>query len=350
VGAEEPIDASALQAVAEAVGSSVTTRQLELWRYRGLLPRPSRQKGARARWLYPPGTDEQLLRLLHWRGQAPSLDLVRIGLWLDGFDIALEGVRASVASFVDGWFSMLDRERPARTDDEGATVDAIAGRFARMRGRAPVPHVVRMSLAERTRAYGYMVAVMFDMSDEVERRRADAVLLERMLGLRSGLGRGLAAVVGLEAVSEQLARLPAPELARRVIDEASDEEYEFVRHLLQVTTVWMPLLLPLLLDEAGVSARQFETLVRDAFSNIPPGFYPFLTCVFLVSLHAKRPGPTELRSHLSTLGSGAFGLELLKELPASARREVFNKLPERTQIAVAGELQRQRRSAAHERS
>jgi hypothetical protein len=345
---ESWIDAEALQAAARASGTPVTSRQLELWRYRGLLPRPTREKGGRARWLYPPGTREQLLRLLHWRDRAPSLDLVRIGLWIDGFAIGLPGVRTSLLSFVDAWTSMLERERSQNTEDQAATVDALARRFAGMRSRAPVPHAVRMTLADRTRAYGYMVAVMFNMKEEVERRRGDAALLERMLGLRSGHSGGLSAAIALDDVSDQIARLPAPDMAARVIAEASEDEYEFVRSLVQVMTIWTPLLIPLLLDEGSAKAQPFATILRAFFSEIPPGFYPLVLCALLVSLHAKGPDPTELRTHVATLASGVVDVDLLNELPAGTRREAFDKLPERTKADVVDELHRRRNSPAQQ--
>jgi hypothetical protein len=44
-------------------------RKLETWRSEGLLPKPQRQgqDGLRPRWISPPGTDHQLLRLLELR-------------------------------------------------------------------------------------------------------------------------------------------------------------------------------------------------------------------------------------------------------------------------------------------
>lgn len=343
---EDWVDAEALQAAARASGTPVTARQLELWRYRGLLPRPTRHKGGRALWLYPPGTREQLLRLLHWRDRAPSLDLVRVGLWLDGFAIDVEGVRASLVSFVDAWTSMLEREEPPGKRDQVATVDALARRLASMRSRAPLPHLVRMTLVERTRAYGYMVAVMFNATEEIERRRDDAVLLERILGLRSGRADGLSAAMGLDAVSDQLARLPTPDIARRVIAEASDDEYELVRRVVQMMTIWTPVLAALLLNEGGAKAQPFATLMRNFFSDIPPGFYPFLLCVLLVSLHAKDLDQTALRTHVAALASGVVDAELLTELPAGTRRDAFKKLPERTQADVKSELRLRHKSTA----
>jgi hypothetical protein len=101
------VDTQALMAMAKAAQIPVTARQLELWRYRGLLPRPVRQPGGRAVWLYPPGTEQQLLRLLHWRERTPSLEHVRLGLWIEGFPIDLAGVRGALLTFVDAWTRLL---------------------------------------------------------------------------------------------------------------------------------------------------------------------------------------------------------------------------------------------------
>ena len=58
------IDAPGLIALAAEHGYKVSARSLELWRYRGLLPRGEQPTG-RAAWLYPPVSKGQLLRLLH---------------------------------------------------------------------------------------------------------------------------------------------------------------------------------------------------------------------------------------------------------------------------------------------
>jgi DNA-binding transcriptional MerR regulator len=340
VSRQEPIDAQVLQDAAAARGTRVTARQLELWRYRGLLPRPVRQSGGRGRWVYPARTIEQLHRLLYWRERAGTLDLIRIGLWIDGFPIALEGVRRALASFVDEWASMLVRERPSEKDDPTATIDAFARRLAGMRGRALVPRVVRMTVDERTRAYAYMLAVMFDLQGEVERRSGDAWLVERMLGLRSGRGGGLAAAIALESVSERLARLPQPDEVSGVIADVTDDEFEFVRRLVQVMTVWTPLLLPLLLDDVGAKAEPFATLARSFFADTPPGFYPFIVVTLLVMLRAKGRDHADLRTHVLALTPGAVDVEMLRTLPVGARRGAFEQLPKQTKAVVLTELQR----------
>ena len=335
---EEPIDARGLQAAAETCGETVTSRQLELWRYRGLLPRPVRQPGGGGRWVYPPGTREQLRRLLYWRERAGNLELIRIGLWIDGFAIELEGVRRALASFVDAWASMLARERPSETHDPLETIDVLARKLAGMRSRAPVPHVVRMTLEERRRAYGYMLAVMFNFQTEIERRSGDAWLVERMIGLRSGRGGGLAAAIALESASERLARLPSPDKAAGVIADATGDEFEFVRRLVQMMTVWGPLLLPLVLDDAGAKAEPFATLARDFFADTPPRFYPFVLVALLVMLRAGEPDQADLRAHVVALAPGAVGVEMLRTLPAGTRRGAFEQLPAQSKAAVLTEL------------
>ena len=346
VRADESIDTGALQLVAKASGASVTERQLELWRYRGLLPRPVRRPGGGGRWVYPPGAPEQLRRLLYWRERAGNLDLVRIGLWIEGFPVAREGVRRALGSFVDGWATALARERGSETDAPAATIDVLARKLAGMRSRAPVPHVVRMTLEERRRGYGFMLAVMFNVETEIERRSGDAWLVERMIGLRSGRGGGLAAAFALESVSERLARLPSPDKAVGVISDATEDEFEFVRRLVQVMIVWGPLLLPLVLDGEGAKAEPFATLARDFFADTPPRFYPFVVVALLVMLRAGGPDEAELRAHVAALAPGALDVDMLRNLPAGTRRGAFDRLPEEHQTAVMAELHRDRATPA----
>lgn len=151
-------------AAAASEGHSVTARSLELWRYRGLLPRPRRQAGGRALWLYPAETELQLARLLYWRTRTRSHDEILLVLWVEGFPIELGRVQAALSAFLARWTKMIAQETEGSGEEgEAALVDSLARKLARMRGKAPLPHLVRMRLNDRERAYGYMVATMFGM-------------------------------------------------------------------------------------------------------------------------------------------------------------------------------------------
>lgn len=340
VDAETWTSGDELIALAADHGEAITPRSLELWRYRGLLPRPVRRDGGRAVWLYPPGTDRQLLRLLHWRTRVRDLELIRVTLWVEGFPIDLEGVRGALSAAFDAWAAAIARERPAGDGaDLTSAVDALARKMAAMRGRAVVQRVVRMKAAERTRAYGYMLALMFGLEEEIERRKDDALLLERMVGLRSGRGGGLATVMPTGIDEQRLVRLPPPSEVKRVIVTASDDEYEFVRRMVQMMVIWTPLLLPLLLSEYGANADGFVTLVRGMFDELRPSFYPLLVGALLVLLHGKDATGEELHQHIRALEPGRLDLEFLLSLPTEVRAGALAGLPADRKELVASHIE-----------
>lgn len=244
------VDSHVLIDLAAEHGREITQRTLELWRYRGLLPRPQRRPGGRAVWLYPPSTARQLLRLLHWRERSKTLDEVRVALWVEGFAIELETVRKALGEVVDAATSAFRRELgPA--ESRSSTIDLLARKLAAMRSRAPIPRVVRMRSGERARAYGYMLALVSGDRAELEQRKDDAMLLDRMLGLRSGHGSGLAELSPLTGeLVQALPGISAKEV-QHVIGSASEEEYEFVRLLARSLLLWVPMLLPLMRSSPG---------------------------------------------------------------------------------------------------
>lgn len=314
LSSREPTSAQLLVLAASA-GHDVNERTLELWRYRGLLPRPSRARGA---WTYPAGTERQLLALLRWREQTRSLELIRIALWVRGFPIELESVRGALRQFVAAWAEAFERERHAAgldsTDDLPGAVDALARRLASMRSKAPVAKAVRMTVAERSRAYGYIVALMFGLSDELERRNDDWPLVERMVGFRRGRGGGLAAALEPGAL-KPIMPFPTMAEAEAAVDNASAEEYEFVRRLLHLMITWTPMLLRLAVTTEGDRARDFVAIASRFAQDPPVSIYAPAVLFHLVALHRKEPTGAELREHVSALDPEQVNQELASLLP-----------------------------------
>ena len=81
------LDSTALLEVATQAGTAISDRMLETFRAQGLILRPQRvgYRGRAPMWLYPAGTDRQLLCLLRWRRQTKDPDTLKVLLWLDGF-------------------------------------------------------------------------------------------------------------------------------------------------------------------------------------------------------------------------------------------------------------------------
>ena len=145
------LDSRTFHAVAAEHG--VTARSLELWRSRGLLPAPTRQPKGRAVWLYPPGSERQLKRLVHWRSKTRSLSLVAIALWIEGFPIETERIRTALRRITDQLASELDLN-----GDVSAFIDRQARKLAGARGKNSLPRVVKMKRDERVRACAYLLA------------------------------------------------------------------------------------------------------------------------------------------------------------------------------------------------
>jgi hypothetical protein len=306
-------DSAALIDIAVAHGYKATPRSLELWRYRGLLPRPERQTSGRAVWLYPPGTEHQLLRLLHWRGRTRNLGEVLLALWIEGFEIELDYVREALVRFVDRWDAMIKAEVAGTSkEDEGALVDSLARKFARMRGEAGLPRGSRMRLSDRERACGYLVAAMFGMNDELAKRETDLPHLERLLGIRRGHDGGLSPELGLKNGDAQVARLPTPEEAREPVQTARPYELEFVRRVIRVFLVVLPAVLPALLADQAAKAVDVIDFARRSFTDSPPALFPFMVTVFLVSLRAKELALEDLREPMDALDPSAITQEVME--------------------------------------
>ncbi|MGO9490379.1 MAG: hypothetical protein ACLQBB_15310 [Solirubrobacteraceae bacterium] len=306
-----------LMELAERDGHSVSARSLELWRYRGLLPRGQRAPTGRAAWRYPPSSGPQLLRLLHWRERTRSLELIRIALWLDGFAIELDGVRDSLLALLEHWTRAIERE--LGDGDITERIELLARKAAGKRGRAALPRKVRMSADERTRACAYALACMLGAEEEIERRRKDAVLLERMLGLRSGRGAAIASFMPLEERTLRMARPPSPEHLRRVLTDAPPEELELVRAALNLATTWAPLLLPALLEQFGARAVALVDVSVELLGNPPPEYKAFAVITLLVSLHARGHAVAELSAQLQQITAAEVDRELFELLPESRR-------------------------------
>jgi hypothetical protein len=338
------IDAPGLIALAAEHGYKVSARSLELWRYRGLLPRGEQPTG-RAAWLYPPVSKGQLLRLLHWREKTRSLDLILIALWIEGFQIDIADARASLHAFVNAVERDIARDLDG-AGDVSTAIDVLARKLAGKRGKAALPRIARMTADERTRACAYALAFAFNAEEEIARRKDDAVLLERMLGFRSGRAGGLAMVMPLDEDTLRIAGLRPPGQLRAVLDSAADEEFEFVRRFLHVIVVWIPLLLPQFIEHFGERARPVAELARQLFDDLRPEYLGFAAMGMLASLHAKGHPVDELRGQLAAATPAAINLELIDTLAKGERLPAFKQLPAQVRQQVAGELARRRKSSA----
>jgi TetR/AcrR family transcriptional regulator, regulator of biofilm formation and stress response len=272
------LDTDSLLAAAREAGGEVTDRQLELWRYKGLMPRPVRAEG-QGRWLYPPGADRRLARLVALRASIRSLELIRVVLWLDGFAVELGEVRKALADGV---------RRPAEAAElrEGEdTIEGLAAALAASRGRALLAGG-GMSREERTRAYALLLAAAFGDPAELAARGDDEPLLARLFG-----GEGSAAAA-LATGGAPALPLPRPAELPALVEAASDAELELARRVVRASTVWWPLMVSLAgrdrPDGAALSA-----LARETAEGLPADLLPLLVAGVLGALRSE-PAPADL--------------------------------------------------------
>lgn len=300
-------DSHDLLALARREGQPISIATLASWRQRGLLPPPCRSRGARSLYLYPPGTDKQLRRLLYWRARTGRLYLIAITLWIEGFPVRPKVVRGALLEFTQCWGASVEAILAAQPADVAAP-EAIARILSRQRSRAPIPRLSRMRLADRERAYAYLVAVMLGLEDDAKSRSQDLPHVQRLFGLRRGHSGGLANRFPLDD-QDGLGQLLLPSNAKPVITRASRAELELVRRATVALVAWLPRLGPAMLADQPVKALDVITLIREFLADPPAEIPAFLTVVWLSSVQAKEPTETELQAHIEALAPDAVEAE-----------------------------------------
>jgi hypothetical protein len=301
-----------LIALATKHGGKVSARSLENWRYRGLLPRPDQQPG-RAVWVYPAGTDDQLLRLLHWRQRTARHDLIRIALWVECFPVDLDLVREDLIAVVDSAAEVVERELQDNQGNLLTSIDAVSRKLAAGRGKAAAPRVARMSKEERERAVTYMLSAALGRREGADPQGDGLMLLERMMGLRRGKGWRDETVIPLPG-GMPIPVLPTPEQARTAIRGARPEEFEIARYAIRMGVVWLPVILPQALGENPFKTQALLELAQRLIDELDPTMYALLTIAILISLGAKNTPIDELREHVKTLAPESLDRELAREL------------------------------------
>lgn len=299
--------------LAEREGQPVKTATLASWRWRGLLPRPRRSPGARSRYLYPRGTDDQLRRLLYWRARSERLYLIAVALWVEGFPIRVGVIRGALIEFTVAWGKGVEQILSSQSEPE-ASSEALARNLARQRSRAPIPRLSRMRLADRERAYVYLMDVMLGLEEQAASRPQDLPHVQRLFGFRRGHDGGLADQFPLDDL-EGLGRELLPSSAKPVLARASGAELELVRRSVAMVVNWLPRLGPAMLADEPVKALDLVTLIREFCVEPPAEVLALLAVVWLSSLQAKNPNEVELRAHIESLSPAAVEGELSALLP-----------------------------------
>ncbi|MEU0721087.1 hypothetical protein ABZ498_28390 [Streptomyces lavendulocolor] len=180
---------------ANSAGFSVSGRLLEEFRQDGLVPRPARvsNDGRRPVWIYPDGSDRQLVRLLCWRKHTKDVDVLRVLLWMECFPVALDVVRASVTAVLDGLLRAVERDLRAEASRQGldavaeqdAVVSSIAATVAAKRCKNALPRPIRVPADQRATAVAHLLQI-FALGEEPEVTEEEAETIEKVLGVSPG--------------------------------------------------------------------------------------------------------------------------------------------------------------------
>ncbi|MFE7624159.1 hypothetical protein [Streptomyces sp. NPDC057509] len=189
-----------LRAATSAGFSTLTERQMEEFRYDGLMPRPVRvgNDGHRPVWLHPSGSDHQLVRLLRWREHTRDRDVLRVVLWVEGFSVVLDDVRASATAVMDNLSHGLEQILGAEAsrqgldpvDDKDTVVGGVAATMAAMRGKNALPRPIRVPAGERATAVAHLVQI-FGLGTQPDLAEAEAQTIEKVLGVSPGRRQSL---------------------------------------------------------------------------------------------------------------------------------------------------------------
>ncbi|MFE2560837.1 hypothetical protein ACFXGT_33465 [Streptomyces sp. NPDC059352] len=184
-----------LRAATSAGFSTMNERRLEDFRRDGLMPRPVRvgNDGRRPVWVYPPGSDRQLVRLLRWRECTSNVDVLRVVLWVEDFPLALAVVRASAAVVIDGLSHELQQLLRTETcrrnlgpgDSLGTVVGAVAATMAAKRGGNALPRPIRVPAGERAAAVSHLLQI-FALGTQPDVTEDEAETIEKVLGVSPG--------------------------------------------------------------------------------------------------------------------------------------------------------------------
>jgi hypothetical protein len=306
-----------LLAVAEAINHPISGATLSHWRRRGLLPKVRRARGGRSVFVHPVGTDQQLRQLLYWRERSDRLAYCAVALWVEGFPIQASVVRGAVLESAAVWQEGVEEALGAGSAAD-QTIDALAGEMARKRSNAPIPHLSRMRLVDRERAYGYLFAVMFGLDEQMNARSGDLKHLERLLGLRRGHGGGIADEFSLKEADGFGTRLRKP-AARSIIIRATNVELEFARRLIGMTVEWLPRLAEALFADQAVKSLDLAALAQNWLADPPAEVMALMAVDILVTLDERQPTVADLRTAVGSLSPSAVTEEfnsMLAELGA----------------------------------
>lgn len=339
----ERVDRDELLAEAERCGFTVTPRQLASLRQADLMPRPTRTThgGRRGVPTYPATAAAQLAEIQRLRGEGRRRPGdVAVGLLMAGHQLDPDVVRRSLTTHLTELEAFLRTPvpMPSRTTDQ--TVEwapAIAHVFAASRSRH-LPHLWRMSLADRTKAFGLVLLLFLDDASALtpEAFEEAEAAYERLMGLhlaRLPVASQAAWLAGRTLAGfAEVASLP---VLRDAICEASPDELErgqlTARRFAGLAPI-MALTIEAMDDRRGRGGMEALMDLSVETATVQ-GFW----LAYFVAMHRSHLAPNllQIEESLRPIEQISNGLRWLLDQPAEQYRRQLRRLSPEQRSLVA---------------
>ncbi|MFD4829209.1 hypothetical protein ACFWPV_05030 [Streptomyces uncialis] len=144
-------------------------------------------------WVYPPGTERQIVSLGRWRQRTKDLGVLRVLLWLEGFPIGTSAARSSLVAALHTAEDTLRKHitpSPAPAAAPGSAagqepIASLAAELASKRGPDALPRPIRQSAADRVRSVELLLRT-FGLGEVPTASDSEAFEIERLLGVAPG--------------------------------------------------------------------------------------------------------------------------------------------------------------------
>ncbi|MGH9173270.1 MAG: hypothetical protein ACRD1H_02870, partial [Vicinamibacterales bacterium] len=302
-----------------------TRRTIHGWVNKGLVLRPGR---AGREWRYPNAAVGQADTVARFRQRGTDPQLLRFALFIETGTIPADEAVRIARDFLSSWHVIVKTHAARFRADPEAMRDEAAG-AARMRGRSPLPHRVRVQLDEREIAMTYAIAHMFSVPLSPDEEDHGAHQLERVVGLRSGRG-------GAERDLSDVALKPDEwptdiDALTDAVSAASPDRIEFARRGVEAAVAWMPALRSVFVAAFGASSAPLVDILEEWSEKLTPEAYALMFSVF-TSNGPARATDAEITDYLHTFHPEAFAFAMLDGRPefawdvVSARLRPYQRL------------------------
>ena len=315
-----------LISLAESNGHKVNVRMFDRWRKNDLFPRPQKRSldgSPGSEWLYPPGTDRQLLALcrLHFSGRAEwRFDELRLALWCEGFDISEVSIKQTLQDLaVARMKNVSDRIRNVGRDNF-SRVEKIAAQISiaslrRGAGVAGALHRTRRRIGDLADIRSFFTATFQLFAGTMPEFSGDGMeadlkelslqqIFERGLGIEAGRTASIAGASPWLAESDLSELKNIPAFIRAVDRTVKSAKYP---DLIKARNDWHELSRLHLIARALKQASGHDVFGAQLLTDINGAVTPFMRAVFIsYFLWCRHIGQGPQIDKITTATSAAF--------------------------------------------